>query len=404
MAGIPLHITPLSYIRGTGTQYITTGFNLRSTDVVKTRWKFEGTAGNCYGCYSGPSASDNFCLYVSASGTDSYIRYNGQLVRDFKPAPFSICDIEHGPGGFYAYGSKVTDFNPSTFTCSAPLYIFLLANSVSPKVTAMFYGLTVYRDGEQLCNFIPARNELTGDVGVWESVAGQFYGNAGTGAFTAGPEVNFSVKTLLLKRRRALMGAAINPSILPAGYKRVMYLERASAGPWINTGFAPNQDDVRAIIDYECNVSGNHIFFGMAQYSGNDFTLNNYQTNTVYYWWGNNAGRFFNRGSETRSLVEIGPEVKLNGETVASLSIVKTFVGNTNKIALFGQANASNPTGVNYPATGKIYEFTIYYGDELKMHLIPCRDGNGVGYMYDTVSGQMLGNAGTGAFVVGPDI
>ena len=183
-----------------------------------------------------------------------------------------------------------------------------------------------------------------------------------------------------------------------------MYLERASAGPWINTGFAPDQDDVRAIIDYECNVSGNQIFFGMAQYSGNDFTLNNYQTNAVYYWWGNNASRFFNRGSETRSLVEIGPEVKLNGEAVASLSIVKTFVGNTNKIALFGQANASNPTGVNYPATGKIYEFTIYYGDELKMHLIPCRDGNGVGYMYDTVSGQMLGNAGTGAFVVGPDI
>ena len=200
------------------------------------------------------------------------------------------------------------------------------------------------------------------------------------------------------------MGVAISSSILPAGYKRVMYLERNSSGPWINTGFAPNQDDVRAIIDYECNTSGNQIFFGMAQYNRNDFTLNNYYLSAIYYWWGSDTSHNFGRGYERRSLVEIGPVVKHNGETVTSLPLVNTFVGNTNKIALFGQANAPNPTGVNYPATGKIYEFTIYYGSELKLHLIPCRDGDNVGYMYDTVSGQMLGNAGTGAFVVGPDI
>ena len=33
---------------------------------------------------------------------------------------------------------------------------------------------------------------------------------------------------------------------------------------------------------------------------------------------------------------------------------------------------------------------------------IPVRVGD-VGYMYDRVSGDLFGNAGTGAFIIGPD-
>ena len=42
----------------------------------------------------------------------------------------------------------------------------------------------------------------------------------------------------------------------------------------------------------------------------------------------------------------------------------------------------------------------------LERDFIPVRVGSGanaVGYMYDRVSGQLFGNAGTGAFVIGPD-
>ena len=40
--------------------------------------------------------------------------------------------------------------------------------------------------------------------------------------------------------------------------------------------------------------------------------------------------------------------------------------------------------------------------DNLMADLIPVRVGY-VGYMYDRVSGQLFGNSGTGAFVIGPD-
>jgi hypothetical protein len=183
---------------------------------VKSKWRFEEASGNVYGCYTGGSADDNFCLYAGSASANAYIRYNGQLVRGFKATNGTIYNLEHGPDGFFSNGDLVTSFNVATFECSAPMYIFMLPNSSSAKVTARCYGLTVYRYGDQLCNFIPARNELTGEVGFYESVGGVFYENAGTGVFTAGPEVNFSVKTLLLKRRRALLATAIKIERPPA--------------------------------------------------------------------------------------------------------------------------------------------------------------------------------------------
>ena len=40
--------------------------------------------------------------------------------------------------------------------------------------------------------------------------------------------------------------------------------------------------------------------------------------------------------------------------------------------------------------------------DNLMADFIPVRVGD-VGYMYDRISGQLFGNAGTGSFVIGPD-
>ena len=37
------------------------------------------------------------------------------------------------------------------------------------------------------------------------------------------------------------------------------------------------------------------------------------------------------------------------------------------------------------------------------LDLIPVRKGN-IGYMYDRVSGQLFGNQGTGAFIIGNDV
>ena len=49
-----------------------------------------------------------------------------------------------------------------------------------------------------------------------------------------------------------------------------------------------------------------------------------------------------------------------------------------------------------------IYQCSIWGDGVLLRDFIPVRVGQ-VGYMYDKVSGQLFGNAGTGDFIVGPD-
>jgi len=51
----------------------------------------------------------------------------------------------------------------------------------------------------------------------------------------------------------------------------------------------------------------------------------------------------------------------------------------------------------------RIFSAKVYVNDELVFDGIPVRK-DGVGYLYDKVSGQFFGNQGTGAFIIGPDI
>ena len=51
---------------------------------------------------------------------------------------------------------------------------------------------------------------------------------------------------------------------------------------------------------------------------------------------------------------------------------------------------------------GAFFFFRVWKDDVLMLDLIPVRKGT-TGYMYDKVSGQLFGNAGTGQFILGPD-
>ena len=60
------------------------------------------------------------------------------------------------------------------------------------------------------------------------------------------------------------------------------------------------------------------------------------------------------------------------------------------------------PKGKKNLARTRIMKFESIRNGEKVADIIAVRK-DGVGYMYDRVSGQLFGNAGTGAFVIGPD-
>ena len=87
--------------------------------------------------------------------------------------------------------------------------------------------------------------------------------------------------------------------------------------------------------------------------------------------------------------------VVLNGKTVSVATYGNMFF--SGHCFLFTINNGGSPFLGEF-AFNRIRRFSI----ENIIDLIPVRVGN-IGYMYDKVSKQLFGNAGTGEFILGPD-
>ena len=70
------------------------------------------------------------------------------------------------------------------------------SSSASEYARGKLYSAKIYDGNTLVRNFIPCKNP-DGVIGMWDDVNSVFYGNAGTGNFTAGAEVKGSHKTLI---------------------------------------------------------------------------------------------------------------------------------------------------------------------------------------------------------------
>ena len=91
--------------------------------------------------------------------------------------------------------------------------------------------------------------------------------------------------------------------------------------------------------------------------------------------------------------------VSVDGETKA---LVTDFSKTDNAIKSFGLFDFPQRITDSNPKSAISYCKMWDKEDRLMADFIPVRVGD-VGYMYDRISGQLFGNAGTGSFVIGPD-
>lgn len=201
-------------------------------------------------------------------------------------------------------------------------------------------------------------------------------------------------------RRRLMMGQG-EPEPVPYD-ARIEYLQGTGNTTWINTNFIPTQNDLRIIVDAEIIEYGDNFLYGISGQKPR-LNINWFRLKTVSFSYRDYNADF--SITIARHTIENGPTMKVDGTTKATptFSDSYTFVGNTRKMVLFGKPNKAEPTSVAYGFVGKMYEVWVYYGDVLQLHFIPVRV-NTTGYMYDTVSGNLFGNSGTGDFILGGDI
>ena len=201
MANLPSGYTELEYIEGTGTQYIDTGFNPdQDTRVVMD---IVGPAANVSARYFASAQNGNVIYQMMSQygGTQVYDYYgtSAQIVNDIPTTGRLILDKNKNV--FSAGG--VTHSHPlQNFSVGYNLYLFgqnNRGNTDQSRIAQMvLYSCKIYSNGILSRNFIPCKNP-NGAVGLYDIVHGVFYGNIGTGVFTAGPEIIRSDPTVYVK-------------------------------------------------------------------------------------------------------------------------------------------------------------------------------------------------------------
>ena len=199
----------------------------------------------------------------------------------------------------------------------------------------------------------------------------------------------------LLNRRRYMGGVADEP--LPQGAVRIEYLEKESGkNSRINLG--TNADAVFEITAQATTTLSTSMILLGRNSGGGGGTWFGVPPN-VNGCWGltSNSGGYSNVSSLNKTDITVDFTTNPVVGTIGSSTFSRAKgSGNSNwYVFCAGNNNA-------YPFTGRIYALKVYIGGELALDLIPCRIES-VGYLYDKVSKTFFANAGTNAFVLGPD-
>ena len=181
----------------------------------------------------------------------------------------------------------------------------------------------------------------------------------------------------------------------------VEYLE-GTGTQWIDTGISGRNGILTRVVGSLTDVDSVNRFF-RAYYS------NRLQFSSGVSAASNNYFVILNMSGSGNTSVQKDTDwhefviQSVSGDCWAKIDGVTVLSGSTIVEAGVGIIHLFQASSTAYSRC-KISAFSVRdtSTNELIIDLIPVRK-NGVGYMYDRVSGQLLGNAGTGDFVLGPD-
>ena len=183
---LPSGYKRLEYIQSSGTQYIDTGFNLKSDSKVVLNCNISYSSGSSWDMIFGAyDSSAWFSWWANGGYINAYYGSEGEKTT----APSGRITLIADGNNWTANGTTMT-ISASTFTAPSTAYIFSVHNGGSYTNASMkLYSCQIY-DGETIIrDFVPCIN-ASGDVGMWDDVNSQFYNNAGTGTFISGPEIH----------------------------------------------------------------------------------------------------------------------------------------------------------------------------------------------------------------------
>ncbi len=384
---LPDGYTEVEYIQSSGAEYINTDFTANNNTRIVLDVEAAATASTSTSQYMlgarASSSSKQFALQtLNSNYAGRYGAQDGTIVSGSIAGRYTI-DMNKN---VHTINGKAYTFNAETFTCPVPLSLFAMNNNgtggYSPHSGMKLYSCQIYDNGVLVRDFIPCKN-ASGVAGLYDVVGGKFYGNAGSGSFTAGADVRVIV--------------------LPEGYKRREYIQ-SSGTQHIDTGFMPT-NNTRVVLDAQYTTIPTSLagLVGCTKSTRvEDYSLWVFDTSErLYDGYGNVSNQPTATGLLNRHVYDKNKNVTKVDGAVISEHTANTFTAHVNMYILAINENGKINSG---KSSAKIYSCQIYNSGALVRDFVPCENASGVVGLYDLVESKFYGNAGSGAFVAGAEI
>ena len=187
---LPSGYKQLEYIQSSGTQYIDTGFIPNQDSRLIIDVQLLATSG--YPSIFGTRNSNGWMFWCYAnSATEIIYGYDSNKFR----ATCTMSDrllIDANKNIFLVNGGALITDTARSFTAKGNLYLHATNNAGTLQYASQMksYFCKLYDNGTLIRDFIPCSNP-SGAIGLYDLANNKFYANAGTGVFTAGPEVTW---------------------------------------------------------------------------------------------------------------------------------------------------------------------------------------------------------------------
>lgn len=199
---LPSGYKRLEYIQSSGTQYIDTGFKPNNNTKVVIDFELTENTGKhqiIFGARSS-SSSGQYVLGFTGHRSPAVWRsdFGNNQVTFSSNLTWSGNHNATKNGNICTLDAESVTNTASTFESTANLLICAgnTGGSVDNYTKAKVYSCKIYDNGTLARDFIPCKN-TSATIGLWDDANSAFYGNAGTGTFTAGPEVAGSNRVLV---------------------------------------------------------------------------------------------------------------------------------------------------------------------------------------------------------------
>lgn len=422
--GLPEGYTKLDSISATGTQYIDTGFKPNQDTKISITVDFP-LSGTTW-LYGGrTSAGSNSLGFLCESGNHYRFDY-ANSINALTTKPTGKFTIDSDKNKCYINGELAATATYTAFASPVNMYIFNNNNngSLSGGSSAKLYNCSIYDNGVLIRHFIPCK-DTSGTVGLYDLVNGQFYGNAGTGSFTAGAESQFDIPIKIKYPTEIPVVNGDNTPVtqldaetiyvfqyttkpysgeLPVGYTKVEYIQ-SSGTQYIDTGFNPN-NNTRCVVKVggAPKTKEQHIFGARTSINASDRFLFLATGDSLY------RSDFYNENKSLAASYNFADPFTINKDKQYlylndELAATNTYGEFTcpYSMYLFASNTGGAAEGICKSGT-QYYSCDIYDNGTIVRHFIPCKNPDGAVGLYDTIGKQFYANAGTGDFMAGPDV